>query len=167
MDVNGLTRRSDLGPESTRAGVEFKAVGWPQGFVDRQSAKRLVDALTASTRSGVSFGMALSRVYSGDQLPALPPRLSLGGADGWFIRATQADLYACSDIDWVEEMTRGHCRHFPIAIWPDDLAWSVAAPLYSDSWYFAGSTQAYSRLASYGLEIHPVPREAAVAAEGD
>jgi hypothetical protein len=163
MPVSGVTYWSELEACSKSA----REATPPQGYVDGQTAARLVSVLARHTAPNSEFVVALSRVYCNDKIPRLPPPLALSGPESQFVVRQYADLYRCPSLTWVQDLTRDRDCHFPVAIWPVDLSWSLAAPLYSDSWYFSGSHSLYAALVREGLEAHPVSRHDPVTAEGD
>jgi len=168
-DVGASVQWSKLG---TRASSTSSTIGedelWPpEGYVDRHSATIVSTTLTHLTAKNVEFIIAVSDIYRHDQLPGAHQPAQIIGPVPRFVTDTQAQLYPYDTLACLLSFTKEENRHFPIAIWPRDLSWSLAAPLYSDSWFFSGSAYAYQCLEKSGLEVYPISRGDFCPAEGD
>jgi len=151
--VTGSTRWSEL---------ISRVPGPPYVYVDEVTADRIASVLENEGKS-TDFIAGFSQVYCNDTLPSVGEKVAVDMSDEF----EQADFYQCGDLAWLRTVTHENNCHFPIVIWPLDVAWSLAAPLYSDSWFFSGPRTLYNSFVGRGLEIYPIPRDALCPAEGD
>jgi len=140
--------------------------GPPYGFVDSRTASRMVSVLAQVTSPADPVVVAISRIYC-DDVPDIGPGAQPPGGEYTFLSWEQADLFLCPDLWVLTKMTRENNCHFPVALWTLGLTWSLAAPLYSDSWFFSGPRVIHEALIDSGLESLPVSRSDRSPAEGD
>jgi hypothetical protein len=164
--VDASTRWSDHADTNYRWHWHGDTLAPPYGRVDMSTAQRLASALEAATPDMVEFAMALSKVYCETLTVtgARPLQVRPPATPYW--QYVDAELLGCNRLSCLIEFS--HRRHrFPVAIWPMDLKWSLAAPLYSDSWFVSGERALIRSIQATGLEVYEIDPTTPTPAEGD
>ncbi|MDR1264984.1 MAG: hypothetical protein LBK42_05310 [Propionibacteriaceae bacterium] len=140
----------------------------PQGWIGAETANRMADILEVSVKKSKAIIIAaVSGVYAESEMILGGCVRAISPPDCWYNPFTDVTLVANDNLSFFRAMTHENNCHFPVGLWPSDLSWCLASPLYSDSLFLSCSEKLYSTFTDSGLDIFPIRCDTPNPAEGD
>lgn len=142
-------------------------IGGPQqGTVDKSTVDAVIQVVGHKVRSERAY-FALWQGYAGELNPQLeresvliPPHGENYLCDGSF-RLFSAELV------WARTRCYERRYHFPVAVWPEDRAFTLATALYQDSYYMSSDREVLALLQEAGVDALEISRDELLPSIGD